>query len=85
MNTAAGLLIAAQETSTGYEVAWKLTRSNQYGVWDTDSSGNYVSDPLGSVSGTSVALESIETNFNYDLNGDGVVGVPPPPPPTVIN
>jgi hypothetical protein len=29
-------------------------------------------------------LESIETSFNYDLNGERVIGVPPPPPPTVI-
>jgi hypothetical protein len=71
-------LVAAQQTSTGYEVAWEFTGSNQYGVWNTDSSGNYVSDPIGSVSGTSVALESIETSFNYDLNGDGVLGIPPP-------
>src|ERR1700722_1886694 len=76
--------IAAQETSTGYEVAWKVAGSDQYGVWDTDSSGNYVSAPIGDVSGTSATLESIEASFNYDLNGDGFIGVPPPPAPTVI-
>ncbi len=76
--------IAAQQTATGYEVAWEEMGADQYGVWDTDSSGNYVSDPIGSVSGTSAALESIETSFNYDLNGDGVIGIPPPPPPKVI-
>ena len=70
--------IAAQQTSTGYEVAWKLTGADQYGVWDTDSSGNFVSSPLSSVSGTSAALESIETSFNDDLNGDGTIGTPPP-------
>jgi hypothetical protein len=76
--------IAAQQTATGYEVAWENVGADQYGVWDTDSSGNYVSDPVGSVSGTSATLESLETSFDYDLNGDGVIGVPPPPPPRLI-
>jgi cytochrome c2/S-formylglutathione hydrolase FrmB len=70
--------IAAQQTATGYEVALKLAGANQYAVWDTDSSGNYVSAPLSDVLGTSAALESIETSFNDDLNGDGVIGTPPP-------
>src|SRR5271157_5637003 len=70
--------IAAQQTATGYEVALKLAGADQYGVWDTDSSGNYVSAPLSNVSGTSAALESIETSFNDDLNNDGVIGTPPP-------
>jgi hypothetical protein len=70
-------VIAAQQTSTGYEVAWEEAGADQYGVWDTDSSGNYLSAPLSSVSGTSAALESIETSFNDDLNNDGVIGTPP--------
>ena len=41
----------------------------------TDSSGNYVSS-TGIVSGASAALESLETSFHQDLNGDGVIGVP---------
>ena len=49
-----------------------------YQVWDTDSSGNYVSAPLSDVSGTSPALVSMETSFNDDLNNDGVIGTPPP-------
>ena len=73
--------IAAQQTATGYEVALEEVGSNLYGVWNTDASGNYVSAPLSNVSGTSAALESIETSFNFDLNGDGVIG---PPPPTLI-
>ena len=74
--------IAAQQTSTGYEVAWKLAGADQYGVWNVDSSGNFLSDAIGgNVSGTSATLESLETSFNTDLNGDGVIGVPPPPPP----
>ena len=45
-------------------------------MWNTDSSGNYVSDTIGIVSGASTALESLETSFQQDLNGDGVIGVP---------
>ena len=73
--------IAAQQTATGYEVALEEVGADLYGVWDTDSSGNWTSAPISNVSGTSAALESIETSFNYDLNGDGSIG---PPPPTVI-
>jgi len=69
--------IAVQQTATGYEVALEEVGSNQYGVWDTDSSGNYVSAPLSNVSGTNLELESIEASFNHDLNGDGIIGVPP--------
>ena len=36
---------------------------------------------VNGVSGSSTALESIETTFHQDLNGDGVIGLPPPPPP----
>src|SRR5579872_2320164 len=68
--------IAAQQTATGYEVALEEPGADLYGVWNTDASGNYVSAPLSNVSGTSAALESIETSFNYDLNGDGTIGVP---------
>jgi hypothetical protein len=76
--------IAVQQTATGYEVALKLAGADQYAVWDTDSSGNFVSGPLSNVSGTSLALESIEASFNFDLNGDGIIGVPLPSSATVI-
>ena len=69
--------IGAEQTASGYEVAWKITGADQYTVWNTDSSGNYISDTIGAVSGTSTALESLETSFHQDLNGDGVIGVPP--------
>ena len=46
-------------------------------MWSTDSSGNYVSNIVAVGSGTSAALESIETSFHQDLNGDGAIGLPP--------
>jgi Tryptophan-rich Synechocystis species C-terminal domain len=42
-------------------------------VWNTDGSGNYVSDTIGMVSGASTALEWLETSFHQDLNGDGTI------------
>jgi hypothetical protein len=69
-------LIAAESTATGYEVAWKDATDNLYTVWNTDISGNFVNNPIGSVAPTSPALESLEPSFQQDLNGDGVTGVP---------
>ena len=68
--------IGAVQTTTGYDIAWKSGSADAFTLWVTDSSGNYVSDPIGTVTGNSVALESAESVFNQDLNGDGVIGVP---------
>jgi serralysin len=67
--------IGAEQTASGYDVAWKDTATGQYTVWATDSSGNYVSSPIPVATATDAALESIETTFHQDLNGDGVIGV----------
>ena len=67
--------IGAEQTATGYEIAWKVTGTDQYGIWYTNSDGNYVSNS-GVMAGTSASLQSIETNFHQDLNGDGVIGAP---------
>ena len=69
--------LGAEATSSGYDVAWKNTASGLYTVWSTDSNGNFTSNLLSNVSGTSGALESIETTLHQDLNGDGVIGVVP--------
>ena len=69
--------IGAEKTATGYQVVWKLTGGDQYSTWNTDSSGNYVSTGLYHVSGASSALQSMETVFNQDLNGDGTIGLAP--------
>ena len=66
--------IGAEQTATGYEVAWKVTGADQYTVWTTDSNGNFVSG-IGVVSGSSYALESLEASFQQDLNGDGTIGL----------
>jgi hypothetical protein len=76
--------IGVEQTASGYEVAWKMAGADQYAVWLTDSNGNYVSNTLSNVSGTTAALESVETGFHQDLNGDGVIGPPSAPAQTVI-
>ncbi|MDH2407086.1 protease, partial [Bradyrhizobium sp. SSUT18] len=67
--------IAAEATSSGYDVAWKNTSTGVFTVWTADSNGNFISNLLSNVSGTSVAFQSIETLFQQDLNGDGVIGL----------
>jgi hypothetical protein len=66
--------IGAEQTSIGYEIALKNAATGQYTVWIADSGGNVAYDPVGSLSGSSAALETYETSFHQDLNGDGVIG-----------
>ena len=73
--------IAAERTAGGYLVAWKLAGIDGYTVWATDSAGNYISNIVGGVSGTSATLQSFELQFQQDLNDDGAVGAPPPVTP----
>ncbi|WP_407194076.1 M10 family metallopeptidase C-terminal domain-containing protein [Bradyrhizobium sp. STM 3566] len=68
--------IGAEQTGSGYDVAWKNSSTGQYNIWSTDSNGNYATNLLSFVSGTNTALESYETTFHQDLNGDGMIGVP---------
>ena len=68
--------IAAVAVNGGYDVAWKSQSAGQYQVFSYTNAGNYTGSVIGVVSGTSAALEQIETVFNQDLNGDGSIGVP---------
>jgi serralysin len=68
-------LIGGEQTAGGYEVAWKNAGTGQFTVWNTDSSGNYLSNAVGLVTGTDTTLQSLETSFHQDLNGDGVTGL----------
>ena len=67
--------IGAVQTASGYDVAWEIPGANEYTVWSTDSNGNYIANIIGAVPGNDYALESIETTFNQDLNGDGTIGL----------
>ena len=59
--------IGAVKTATGYDVAWTVAGADEYIVWSTDNSGNYIGSPTGVVSGENFALEDLEPSFGQDL------------------
>ena len=66
--------IGAEQVGTGYQVAWQFGTADQYIIWNVDSTGNFLSQ--GAVlSGISLALESLETTFQQDLNHDLTTGI----------
>ena len=67
--------IGAEQVGSGYEVAWKNSSTGLYTIWSTDSDGNYISNLTADLLGTSASLESYETTFHQDLNGDGTIGI----------
>ena len=68
---------SVQVDGGGYDVAWKNS-SGQFTFWATDSQGNFQSYPTHGVAlaGNSTTVESYETIFHQDLNGDHTIGVP---------
>ena len=75
--------IGAEQTATGFEVAWKIAGADKYTIWYTDNSGNYLSSVFDTASGSSATLQSLEASFQQDLNGDGSIGPPPSPTPVL--
>jgi serralysin len=67
---------AAEQTASGYDIAFKNTSTGQYSAWGTDANGNYTGNIIGVVSGTDANFESLENVFQQDLNGDGTIGPP---------
>jgi serralysin len=67
--------IGAEKTANGYDVAFKAPDSDLYSVWSTDNNGNFITKLIDSVAGANTRLQSIETVFHQDLNGDGVIGI----------
>ncbi|WP_314955526.1 M10 family metallopeptidase C-terminal domain-containing protein [Bradyrhizobium cosmicum] len=65
----------AEQTASGFDIAWKAPGSSQFIIWHTDANGNYLTNS-GVVSGSSAVLEQAETSLHQDLNGDGTIGVP---------
>jgi Ca2+-binding RTX toxin-like protein/20S proteasome alpha/beta subunit len=65
--------IGAEPAVGGFQVWWKFGTADQYALWTTDGLGNYVTGVT--VSGGSYLLESSETVFQQDLNGDGTIGL----------
>jgi hypothetical protein len=67
--------IAAEQTASGYGIAWKNGAADQYLVWSTDSSGNWLSQ-TSVMSGSDPAFEAFESAFQQDLNLNGMIDVP---------
>ncbi|WP_247478138.1 MULTISPECIES: matrixin family metalloprotease [unclassified Bradyrhizobium] len=66
---------AAEQTGSGYDVAWRDTATGHYTIWSTDGNGNYTANIVPEVTGTNTSFESLETTFQQDLNGDGTIGI----------
>ncbi|MFH1345646.1 MAG: M10 family metallopeptidase C-terminal domain-containing protein [Pseudomonadota bacterium] len=64
--------IGAEQTASGYSVVMKLGTADQYTIWSTDGSGNYLSNSVV-IAGSSSMLTSLESSFHQDLNGDGIM------------
>jgi serralysin len=64
--------IGTEQTSSGYQVVMKNGSADSYVVWVTDTNGNYLTNGAPA-SGSSAAITSLETSFQQDLNGDGIV------------
>lgn len=60
-------------TGGGYEVMFEEGAS--YVGLDFNAGGNFTSAATGVLTGSSYALESLESGFNTDLNADGTTGV----------
>ncbi|MGL3108224.1 M10 family metallopeptidase C-terminal domain-containing protein [Bradyrhizobium sp. BR 1432] len=71
-------VVAAEQVSGGYDVVWKDSLSGHFSVWSTDSNGNFLATLAAApeVTGTDPSLKGLETTFQQDLNGDGVIGIP---------
>jgi hypothetical protein len=66
--------IGAEQTASGYDVAWKDASADLFNIWSTDSHGNYIATLASGLSAASSTLENFETIFDQDLNGDGTIG-----------
>ena len=67
--------IGTEQTASGYQVVWKIRDG-----WTATSSGAPTATATTSptprrASGTSSTIKALETSFQQDLNGDGVISV----------
>jgi len=61
---------------SGHDVAFKAAGADRYTVWATDSNG----DCLTTLIPTNVRKQrGTGSDRNQDLNGDGMIGIPPAP------
>ena len=67
-------MIGAEQTASGYQVAWRFGRSDQFLVWNVDSNGNYTGDATPVVHAGDLSLQMLETTFHQDLNAESKTG-----------
>jgi serralysin len=65
--------LGTERWSGGYQVVWKNGSADQYTLWTTDMNGNFLSSS-NLMSGSSAALQALETSFSQDFNSSGIVG-----------
>lgn len=66
-------VLGVERWSGGYQVAWKNGSANEYAIWTTDILGNFWSSS-SLLNSSSYALQSLETAFGQNLNGDMTIG-----------
>jgi serralysin len=71
--------VATEQVASGYLVALKNAAAGLFSIWNTDANGNFQSYSV--YAGTSTALKNLESTFQQDLNGDGVISIPTPAQP----
>ncbi|MET4089337.1 M10 family metallopeptidase C-terminal domain-containing protein [Bradyrhizobium sp. S3.5.5] len=70
--------VGAEQVSSGYDVAWKDSATEAFSFWITDSNGNFVTHLAPDAAGNSTTVTSLESTFQQDLNGDGMIGAAGP-------
>ncbi|WP_245305415.1 M10 family metallopeptidase C-terminal domain-containing protein [Bradyrhizobium sp. LTSP857] len=68
--------VGAEQVTSGYDIAWKNATTGLFSFWSTDSNGNYTSNLTSDLQGVSTTVETLETTFHQDFNGDGTIGIP---------
>ncbi|WP_158271819.1 S8 family serine peptidase [Methylosinus sporium] len=76
-------LVAAEQTASGYLAAFRNAALTSFSIWSVDADGNYVSN-VG-VEANDPGLWSYETQFSFDLDGDGNIGAPISPSDVIEN
>lgn len=65
--------LGAEQVGSGYQVVWKNGSADQYSVWTTDGSANFLSSSAA-MSGASATLQAYEVLFQQDFNGNQGIG-----------
>src|SRR5258708_7634431 len=68
--------IATEQTASGYEVALKYDGKSTHPNCSNQSNANDVFCLIEAVVAANAGLQSLETSFHQDLNGDGSIGIP---------